>query len=75
MSFKRWNTRGGKKRSREVRSTCGAEKGTGTQSRIHFTSLQKITAKKPFLVKSPEIFFVVGSKKKAAGIAPLKYPS
>lgn len=52
---------------------CGAGKGTDTQSGIHFTSLQKITAKKPFSVKSPEILFVVGSKKKAAGIAPLKY--
>lgn len=54
---------------------CGAEKGTSIQSGTGFTSLQKITAKKPFSVKSPEILFVVCSKKKAAGIARLKHLS
>lgn len=55
--------------------SCGAEKGTGTQRGIHFTVFQKITAEQPFSVKSSEIVFVVGSKKKTAGIAPLKYLS
>lgn len=48
---------------------CGAEKGTGTQSGIRFTSFQKITA------WTLEIFFAVGSKKKAAEIALLKHLS
>lgn len=54
---------------------CGAEKGTHTQSGIHFPLLQKITAKKPFSLKSPEVLFGVGGKKKAAGIAPWKWLS
>lgn len=52
-----------------------AEKGTDTQSKIHFASLQKNTGKKNLSQKSPNILFAAVSKKKTARIVPFKYLS
>lgn len=71
VTLKRQNKREGKKKQGGQKHVWSRE-GIG---RMHFTFFQKISAEKPFSVMLPWILFVVGSKKKTAGFAPLKHLS